>query len=79
MLRKKFVGYASGNFNDSDRQKQKGSTATIYSAKDNSDKIHRVTLEVKPMLEASGKRNWSSIMLMGSNAIVCYRQDGILR
>ena len=79
VLRKKFTGYASRIFSDSERQKQKGSSATDYSAKNYSDKIQRVTLEMKPMLEASGKRNWIGIMLTGSHAIVCYRHNGILR
>ena len=53
---KKFVGYASGNFSDFERHKQKGSTASNYNAVDESDEIHRV------MMEVSGKRNWRSIM-----------------
>ena len=57
ILRKKFMGHASGNFSDFERQKQKGSTATDYNAVDENDEIHRVIMEVEPLLEASGKRN----------------------
>ena len=42
ILGKKFMGYASGNFSDFERQKQKGSTATGYNAVDEIDEIHRV-------------------------------------
>ena len=63
ILGKKFMGYASGNFSSFERQKQKGSTATDYSAVDENDKIHRVMMKVEPLLEVSGKRNWRSIML----------------
>ena len=62
ILGKKFMGYASGNFSDFERQKQKGSTVTDYNAVDENDEIHRVMMEVKPLLEASGKRNWRNIM-----------------
>ena len=62
ILGKKFMGYASGNFSDFERQKQKGSTVTDYSAVDENDGNHRVMMEVEPLLEASGKRNWRSIM-----------------
>ena len=62
ILRKKFMGYASGNFSDFERQKQKGSTVTEYNAVDENDEFHRVMIEVEPLLEASGKRNWRSIM-----------------
>ena len=41
----------------------KGSAATDYNAVDENDEIHRVKMEVEPLLEASGKRNWRSIML----------------
>ena len=57
------MGYACGNLSDFERQKQRGSTATDYKAVDNNDEIHRVMMEVEPRLEASGKRNWRSIML----------------
>ena len=57
------MGYAKGNFTDFERQKQKGSTSTDYDAVDEKDEIHRVIMEVEPLLEASGKRNWRSIML----------------
>ena len=56
------MGYASGNFSDFERQKQKGSTVTDYSAVDENDEVRRVMMEVEPLLEASGKRNWRSIM-----------------
>ena len=62
ILGKKFMGYASGKFSDFERQKQKGSTVTNYNAVDENDEVHRVMMEVEPLLEASGKRNWSSIM-----------------
>ena len=62
ILGKKFMGYASGNFSDFKRQKQKVSTVTEYNAVDENDEIHRVMMEVEPLLEASGKRNWRSTM-----------------
>ena len=34
-----------------------------YNAVDENDEVHRVMMEVEPLLEASGKRNWRSIML----------------
>ena len=37
ILEKKFMRYASGNFSDFERQKQKGSTATDYNAVDEND------------------------------------------
>ena len=46
-----------------ERQKQRGSTATDYNAVDENDEIHQVMMEVEPLPEASGKRNWRSIML----------------
>ena len=57
------MGYASVNFYDFERQKQRGSTATDYNAVDENDEIYRVMLEVEPLLEVSGKRNWRSIKL----------------
>ena len=63
ILGKKFVGYVSGNFSDFEKQKQRGSTVTDYNAVDENDEIHRVMMEVEPLLDASGKRNWRSIML----------------
>ena len=63
ILGKKFMGYVSGNFTDFERQKQRGSTVTDYNAVDENDEVHRVMMEVEPLLEASGKRNWRSIML----------------
>ena len=62
ILGKKVMGYASGNFSDFERQKQKGSTVTDYKAVDENDEVHSVMMEVEPLLEASGKRNWRSIM-----------------
>ena len=62
LLGKKFMGYASGNLSDFERQKQKGSTVTNYNAVDENDEVHRVMMEVEPLLEALGKRNWRSIM-----------------
>ena len=63
ILGKKFMGYVSGNFSDFEKQKQRGSTVTDYNAVDENDEIHRVMMEVEPLLEASGKRNWRSVML----------------
>ena len=63
ILGKKFMGYVSGNFSDFEKQKQGGSTVTDYNAVDENDEIHRVMMEVEPLLEASGERNWRSIML----------------
>ena len=62
LLGKKFMGYASGNLSDFERQKQKGSTVTDYNAVDENDEVLRVMMEVEPLLEALGKRNWRSIM-----------------
>ena len=56
------MGYANGNFSDFERQKQKGSTVTDYNAVDEIDEDHRVMMEVEPLLEALGKRDWRSIM-----------------
>ena len=63
ILGKKFMGDASGNFSDFERQRQKGSTVTDYNVVGENDEIHRVMMVVEPLLEASGKRNWKSIML----------------
>ena len=63
ILGKKFMGYVSGNFSDFEIQKQRGSTVTDYNAVDENDEVHRVMMEVEPLLEASRKRNWRSIML----------------
>ena len=63
ILGKKFMGYVSGNFSDFERQKQRGSNVRDYKTVDEDDEVQRVMMEVKPLLEASGKRNWRSIML----------------
>ena len=63
ILGRKFKGYVSGNFSDFERQKQRGSTVTDYNTVDENDEVQRVMMEVEPLLEASGKRNWRSIML----------------
>ena len=63
ILGKKFMGYVSGNFSDFERQKQRGSTVADYNTVYENDEVHRVMIEVEPLLEASGKRNWRSIML----------------
>ena len=63
ILGRKFMGYVSGNFGDFERQKQRGSTVTDYNTGDENDEVHRVMMEVEPLLEALGKRNWRSIML----------------
>ena len=52
ILGKNFMGYASGNFSDFERQKQKGSTVTDYNAVDENDEVHRVIMEVQPLLGA---------------------------
>ena len=62
ILGKKFMGYVSGNFTDFER-KNRGSTVTVYNTVDKNAEVHRVMMEVIPLLEASGKRNWRSIML----------------
>ena len=62
ILGRKFIGCVSGNFSDFKRQKQRGSTVTDYNTVDEKDEVHRVMMEVEPLLEASGKRNWRSIM-----------------
>ena len=41
---------------------QRGSTVTDYNTVDENNEVHRVMMEVEPLLEASGKRNWRSIM-----------------
>ena len=42
---------------------QRGSTVTDYNLVDENDEVHRLMMDVEPLLEASGKRNWRSIML----------------
>ena len=64
MLAKKYIRYSNENFSDFEKQKQKGSTATDFNAVDENDEIHRVMMEVEPLLEAMGKRNMRSIMLI---------------
>ena len=63
ILGKKFMVNASENFTDLERHKQRNSTATDYNAVDENDETHRVMMEVELLLEASGKRNWRSIIL----------------
>ena len=63
ILDKRFMGYASGNFSDFERQNQQRSKATDYNAVEENDEIHRVIMEVEPLLDSSGKLNWRSIML----------------
>ena len=63
ILGKKLMGYVSGNFSDFERQNQRGSTVTDYNTVDENDEVHRVMMEVEPLLEASEKRNGRSIML----------------
>ena len=62
ILGKKFMGYASGNFSDFERKKQKGSTVTDYNTVEENDEVHRVMMEVEPLLKALEKRNWRCIM-----------------
>ena len=52
ILGNKFMGYVSGNFSDFERQKQRGSTVTDYNTVDENDEVHRVMMEVEPLLEA---------------------------
>ena len=47
---------------DFERQKQRGSTVKDYNAVDENDEVHRVMMEVVPLLEASEKHNWRSTM-----------------
>ena len=70
ILGKRFMGYASGNFSDFERHNQRGSTATDYNEVDQNDEIHRVMIEVEPLLEMSGKPNLRSIMLTLDEFIV---------
>ena len=63
ILGKKFMGYVSGIFSDFERQKQRESTVTDYNAVDETDEVPRVMMEVEPLLEASAKRNWRTIIL----------------
>ena len=63
ILGRKFMGYVSGNFSDFERQKRRGSTVTDYNTVVENHEVHRVMMEVEPLLEASGKRNWRSIIL----------------
>ena len=74
ILGRKFMGYAGGNFSDFEKQNLKGSAATDYNAVDDSDEIHRVMMEIEPLLEASRCRNWRSF-----GATVCCRHGGIER
>ena len=53
ILGKTFMGYVSGNFSDFERQKQRESTVTDYNTVDENDEVHRVMMEVEPLLEAS--------------------------
>ena len=55
ILGKNFNGYVSGNFSDFERQKQRGSTIRNYNNNtvDENDEVHRVMMEVEPLLEAS--------------------------
>ena len=63
ILGKKAIGYAFGNLSDFDRQKQKGSAATDYNAVIDTEECDQGMIEMERLLEASGKRNWRSIML----------------
>ena len=73
ILGKKLMGYASGNFSNFERHKQRGSTATDYHAVDENNEIHRAMMEVEPLLEAPQKRNWRSIMLThGGYPCLCF-------
>ena len=57
------MGYVSGS-SVTLRDRNRESTVTDYSTVDENDEVHRVKwMEVEPLLEVSGKRNWRSIML----------------
>ena len=78
ILGKKFMGYASGNFSDYERQKQRGPRVTDYSAVDENDEVHRVVMEVEPLLEAreSVIRGASCRHMMSSPVIACCKHGG---
>ena len=57
ILGKSFKESGGGKLSDFERHKMRESTATVYNAVYESDVIHRVMIEVEPLLEASGKRN----------------------
>ena len=57
ILEKKFMGYASGNFSDLKDTNREDQLRWIIM------QTTRLMMEVEPLLEASGKRNWRSIML----------------
>ena len=63
MLGGGFVGCVSESFSDFEKRRQRGSTVADCSAVDESDGVHRVVMGLEPLLEASGGRNWRSIML----------------
>ena len=69
------MGYASGNFSDFERQEQKGSTVTDYNAVDENDEVHRVMMEVQPLLEASENviGGASCQHMISSPTIACYK------
>ena len=54
MLGKKCMGYASGNFSDCERHKQRGSTATDYNAVDKKDEFHPKMMEIEPYWKRRG-------------------------
>ena len=77
-LGRKVMGYASGNFSYFDRQKQKGSTVTNYKAVDENYEVHRVMMEVEPLLKI-----WESVIreascqhMMSLPAIACSKHGG---
>ena len=78
ILGKKFMGYASENFSDFERQKQKGSTVTDYNEVDENDEVHRVMMEVESLLEASEKvvGGASCQHMMSPPAIAYYKHGG---
>ena len=51
ILGKKFMGYASGNLSDFERQKKIGSIATYYFTEDENIEIHQVMMEVEVKME----------------------------
>ena len=79
ILGKKFMGYVSGNFSDFETQKQRGSTVTDYNTIDENDEVHRVMMEVEPLLEASENviGGTSCCYMTSFPATACCRPGGI--
>ena len=78
ILGRKFMGYASGNFSDFKRQKQKGSRVTEYNAVDEIDEIHRMMMKVELYwkLRESVIGGASCQHMMRFPAIACCKHGG---